>query len=117
MDNAYNIPNLHGRGAACRTNLPSNTAFRGFGVPQSIMIVENMINDVALLLGRPADEVHIINIKTREPDPSFCSRKSSGRPLRRTTGQPRGNSGKPSGTSGGGSSPPPTLFTVEVGGC
>uniref|UniRef100_A0A671USJ3 Endonuclease/exonuclease/phosphatase domain-containing protein n=1 Tax=Sparus aurata TaxID=8175 RepID=A0A671USJ3_SPAAU len=43
--------------------------------------------------------------------------KSSGRPWRRTTGRPRRNSGKPSGASGGGSSPPPTLFTVEVGGC
>ena len=66
MDNAYNIPNLHGRASACRTNLPSNTAFRGFGVPQSIMIVENMINDVAVLLGRPADQVHIMDIKIRE---------------------------------------------------
>lgn len=58
MDNAYNIPNLQGRAAACRTNLPSNTAFRGFGVPQSIMVVENMVNDIAVVLGRPADEVH-----------------------------------------------------------
>lgn len=57
MDNAYNIPNLQGRATVCRTNLPSNTAFRGFGVPQSIMIVENMINDVAMVLGRPADQV------------------------------------------------------------
>ncbi|XP_030265629.1 aldehyde oxidase 1-like isoform X2 [Sparus aurata] len=62
MDNAYNIPNLHGRGAACRTNLPSNTSFRGFGVPQGIMIMENMINDVAVLLGRPADEIREINM-------------------------------------------------------
>uniref|UniRef100_A0A8D0AQ31 Aldehyde oxidase 1 n=1 Tax=Sander lucioperca TaxID=283035 RepID=A0A8D0AQ31_SANLU len=57
IDNAYNIPNLRGRGAACRTNLPSNTAFRGFGVPQSIMVLENMLNDVAMVLGRPADQV------------------------------------------------------------
>ncbi len=39
------------------------------------------------------------------------------RPWRRTTGWPRRDSGKPSGASGGGSSAPPTLFTVEVGGC
>ena len=45
---------------------------------------------------------------------NHTSGKSSGRPWRRTIGQPRGNSGKPSGASGGGSSPPPTLFTVEV---
>lgn len=60
MDNAYNIPNLRGRGAACRTNLPSNTAFRGFGVPQSVMVVENMLEDVAAALGRPAHQVLLL---------------------------------------------------------
>uniref|UniRef100_A0A8D0ART7 Aldehyde oxidase 1 n=1 Tax=Sander lucioperca TaxID=283035 RepID=A0A8D0ART7_SANLU len=59
IDNAYNIPNLRGRGAACRTNLPSNTAFRGFGVPQSIMVLENMLNDVAMVLGRPIREINM----------------------------------------------------------
>lgn len=57
MDNAYNIPNLRGWAATCRTNLPSNTAFRGFGVPQGLMVVENMVNDVAMVLERPADQV------------------------------------------------------------
>lgn len=62
MDNSYNIPNLLGHGAACRTNMPSNTAFRGFGVPQSLIVVENMVNDVAVVLGRPADEIREINM-------------------------------------------------------
>ncbi|KAM9493284.1 aldehyde oxidase 6 [Clarias gariepinus] len=62
MDNCYNIPNLRGHGAACRTNLPSNTAFRGFGVPQSMMVIENMINDVAMMLGRPAEEIREKNM-------------------------------------------------------
>ncbi|KAM4538347.1 aldehyde oxidase 6 isoform 2-T2 [Fundulus diaphanus] len=62
LDNAYNIPNLRGHSAACRTNLPSNTAFRGFGVPQSLLVVENMVNDVAMALGRPADQVREINM-------------------------------------------------------
>lgn len=57
MDNAYNIPNLRGQSAACRTNLPSSTAFRGFGVPQSMVVIENMVNDVAMMLGLPAEEV------------------------------------------------------------
>lgn len=57
MDNVYNIPNLRGRGVACRTNMPSNTAFRGFGVPQSLTVVESMLDDVATLLGRPTYEV------------------------------------------------------------
>ncbi|KAL7834119.1 hypothetical protein AOLI_G00290790 [Acnodon oligacanthus] len=62
MDNTYNIPNLRGQSAACKTNLPSNTAFRGFGVPQSLMVIENMINDVAVLLGRPAEEIREKNM-------------------------------------------------------
>lgn len=57
MDNVYNIPNLRGHGTACRTNLPSNTAFRGFGVPQALTVVESMLDDVATLLGRPTYEV------------------------------------------------------------
>ncbi|XP_068165202.1 aldehyde oxidase 6 [Antennarius striatus] len=62
MDNAYNIPNLRGSCSICRTNLPSNTAFRGFGVPQSLLVVENMIEDVALALGRPVNQVRKINM-------------------------------------------------------
>ncbi|XP_031414386.1 aldehyde oxidase 6 isoform X2 [Clupea harengus] len=62
FDNAYNIPNLHGRSTACQTNLPSNTAFRGFGVPQSLLVTENIINDVALKLGRTAEEIREANM-------------------------------------------------------
>ncbi|MCI4393424.1 hypothetical protein PGIGA_G00157290 [Pangasianodon gigas] len=62
MDNSYNIPNLRGQAAACRTNLPSNTAFRGFGVPQSMVIIENMVTDVATTLGRPAEEIREKNM-------------------------------------------------------
>ncbi|KAF4093447.1 hypothetical protein AMELA_G00002150 [Ameiurus melas] len=62
MDNAYNIPNLRGQSAACRTNLPSNTAFRGFGVPQSMVVIENMVNDVAMMLGLPAEEIREKNM-------------------------------------------------------
>ncbi|XP_017287277.1 xanthine dehydrogenase/oxidase-like isoform X1 [Kryptolebias marmoratus] len=62
FDNAYNIPNLRGCSAICRTNLPSNTAFRGFGVPQGLLVVENMINDVAMVLGRPADQIRETNM-------------------------------------------------------
>jgi xanthine dehydrogenase/oxidase len=35
IDNAYRIENLRCHGIVCRTNLPSNTAFRGFGGPQA----------------------------------------------------------------------------------
>ena len=44
LDNAYHIPNLQFVGRVCNTNLPSNTAFRGFGGPQGILVVEEAIN-------------------------------------------------------------------------
>ncbi|GAA6070860.1 aldehyde oxidase 6 isoform X1, partial [Tachysurus ichikawai] len=62
IDAAYNILNLRGHSSACRTNLPSNTAFRGFGVPQTMVVIENMINDVAMTLGRPAEEIREKNM-------------------------------------------------------
>ena len=34
IENAYHVPHLRVVGRVCRTNLPSNTAFRGFGGPQ-----------------------------------------------------------------------------------
>lgn len=57
MENAYSIANVRGRGFLCRTNLPSNTAFRGFGGPQGMLVAENWINDVALSLGKYSEEV------------------------------------------------------------
>ncbi|KAJ0062408.1 hypothetical protein NL108_010998, partial [Boleophthalmus pectinirostris] len=62
LDNAYNIPHLRGFAVACRTNLPSNTSFRGFGVPQCMLVVENMITDVAMKLGMPVDKVRELNM-------------------------------------------------------
>ncbi len=46
-ENAYHIPNARIRGRACRTNLPPNTAFRGFGAPQGIFVIEYLIEAVA----------------------------------------------------------------------
>lgn len=57
MENSYSVANVRGRGFLCRTNLPSNTAFRGFGGPQGMMVAENWITDIAQSLGRPAEEV------------------------------------------------------------
>jgi xanthine dehydrogenase large subunit len=60
-DNAYYIPNYRVTGRLCRTNLPSNTAFRGFGGPQGIVNIENIIEEIALHLGKEALEVRQIN--------------------------------------------------------
>lgn len=41
--NSYFIPNVHAVGYCCRTNLPPNTAFRGFGGPQGMFVIEAAI--------------------------------------------------------------------------
>ena len=56
-DNCYNTPNFRAVGHLCKTNVPTRTAMRGFGAPQSILITENIINDVATFLGIRPDKV------------------------------------------------------------
>ena len=51
VDNAYFLPDVTIRGTVCRTDLPSNTAFRGFGGPQGIAAIEAVIEDIAHRLG------------------------------------------------------------------
>ena len=46
VDNAYRVPNVHVRGHVCKTNLPSNTAFRGFGAPQAMFVAETIMDKV-----------------------------------------------------------------------
>ena len=49
-DNAYFIENAQLTGTICRTNLPPNTAFRGFGGPQGIITIENVMEEIAQYL-------------------------------------------------------------------
>ena len=60
-DNAYYIPHFRVIGRVCRTNYPSNTAFRGFGGPQGIAVIENLIEEIARAVGRDALEVRVRN--------------------------------------------------------
>ncbi len=50
-ENAYHIPNIRIRGRTCITNLPPNTAFRGFGAPQGIFVIEGILDKIAWQLG------------------------------------------------------------------
>ncbi|HLJ73571.1 MAG TPA: xanthine dehydrogenase molybdopterin binding subunit [Thermoanaerobaculia bacterium] len=62
VDNAYFIPNVHINGIVCRTNLPPNTAFRGFGGPQGVATIENIIEEIAHILKRDPLEIRLKNI-------------------------------------------------------
>lgn len=49
--NSYFIPNVRVTAASCRTNRAPNTAFRGFGAPQAVFVMEAAIARAAEALG------------------------------------------------------------------
>nr|WP_256434962.1 xanthine dehydrogenase molybdopterin binding subunit [Deinococcus sp. JMULE3] len=57
VDNAYFIPHVEARGRIARTNKTSQTAFRGFGGPQGMLVVEDLLGRVAPLLGLDPHEL------------------------------------------------------------
>ncbi|GAB2775703.1 xanthine dehydrogenase large subunit [Hymenobacter luteus] len=65
--NTYFIPNVTATAYSCRTNLPPNTAFRGFGVPQGMFVIESAIACAAERLGVAASEIQRRNL-LREGD-------------------------------------------------
>jgi len=60
--NAYRVPNVRITGHMCRTNLLPFTAFRGFGAPQAIFVVEAAIDAAARKAGLDPVEVRRNNL-------------------------------------------------------
>ncbi len=61
-DNAYYLPHVQITSHRCRTNTASNTAFRGFGAPQGMMAIEEVIDEIARHLGKDPLEVRRANL-------------------------------------------------------
>ena len=61
LDNCYFIKSLKAVGYVCKTNTVSNTAFRGFGGPQGMLTIENIIYSVSQFLNKPLDEIRKVN--------------------------------------------------------
>ena len=57
VDNCYFLPNVQIDGRICRTNTASNTAFRGFGGPQGMLVIEEILDRVARHLALAPDVV------------------------------------------------------------
>ncbi|MBU2696056.1 xanthine dehydrogenase molybdopterin binding subunit [Pimelobacter sp. 30-1] len=57
VDNAYWIPNVHVQGRIARTHTTSQTAFRGFGGPQGMLVVEDVLGRCAPALGIAPEEL------------------------------------------------------------
>ncbi len=61
-DNGYYFENVELHGQVCFTNLPPNTAFRGFGGPQAVAAIENVIQRMAEHLQLDALEIRRKNV-------------------------------------------------------
>ncbi|MDO5528977.1 MAG: xanthine dehydrogenase molybdopterin binding subunit [Paracoccus sp. (in: a-proteobacteria)] len=61
-DNAYFYPDVRLQSHPMRTNTVSNTAFRGFGGPQGVIVAERMIEEIAYRLGLDPLEVRRRNL-------------------------------------------------------
>ncbi|NYG06616.1 xanthine dehydrogenase large subunit [Phycicoccus badiiscoriae] len=64
IDNAYWIPNVRVNGRIARTNKTSQTAFRGFGGPQGMLVIEDILGRCAPQLGIDPIELRSRNFYT-----------------------------------------------------
>lgn len=62
VENAYYIPNLKAIGKVCKTNFVPNTAYRGFGAPQGVLGMEQVIENIALYLKKDPLEIRLLNL-------------------------------------------------------
>lgn len=74
---SYSIENLKAVGVSCRTNLPPNTAYRGFGGPQAMLVIESAIVKAAAVMGKRPWEIQKVNL-LREGDEFHYGMKAKG---------------------------------------
>jgi xanthine dehydrogenase molybdopterin binding subunit/xanthine dehydrogenase small subunit len=62
LDNAYYLPAVHFTGRVAKTNTTSHTAFRGFGGPQGMLVIEEIVDRVARACGLAPEVVRERNL-------------------------------------------------------
>ena len=62
LDNSYYIPSVRFTGLIANTNVASNTAFRGFGGPQGMLVMEEIVDRIARRLGLAPEVVRARNL-------------------------------------------------------
>lgn len=62
FDNSYECPHVFLRGHVCKTNIHSNTAYRGFGAPQGMYFAETIMYNISEGLGIDIDELRLKNL-------------------------------------------------------
>ncbi len=71
---SYRIPNLRATGISCRTNLPPFTAFRGFGAPQAMFVLEAALFQAAEKMGLDPAELQRRNLLAEDDELPFGQR-------------------------------------------
>jgi xanthine dehydrogenase large subunit len=61
VDNAYFLEHIEIVSHRCKTHTVSNTAFRGFGGPQGMLVIEQILDEIARTLGLDALGVRRLN--------------------------------------------------------
>jgi xanthine dehydrogenase large subunit len=61
VDNTYYLPSVEVTGHVCRTHKTSQTAFRGFGGPQGMLVIEEVLDRIARTLDLPPEVVRARN--------------------------------------------------------
>lgn len=60
--NSYFVPNVSTTVLSCKTHLPPNTAFRGFGGPQGMFVIESAIAKAANEIGVSSRQIQEANL-------------------------------------------------------
>jgi len=66
IDNAYYLSNVSVENYLCKTNTSSSTAFRGFGGNQGMMVIENIIDNIARSLNKDPSDIRRRNFYQKE---------------------------------------------------
>jgi xanthine dehydrogenase large subunit len=65
-DNAYFLEDVAVASYRCKTNTQSHTAFRGFGGPQGVIVIERILSDIARTRGLDPLDVRLRNLYSDE---------------------------------------------------
>ena len=76
-DNAYFLEHVAITSYRCKTNTQSHTAFRGFGGPQGMLVIEALMGDIARHLGCDPLDVRRRNLYSDEATPDGQARRNT----------------------------------------
>jgi xanthine dehydrogenase large subunit len=76
-DNAYYLQDVNITSYRCKTNTQSHTAFRGFGGPQGVILIETIMGDIARALKMDPLDVRLRNLYSDEAIPGTNTKRDT----------------------------------------